>query len=100
MKASRTSSLTKWLRQHLVEEHTRPPRVAVPAPPRARRAGAASPPRARLHLSWWGWWHILRLGGWGRRHLLGLSGPRFLDGSLDNAMRVLEEEEALGFTSW
>jgi hypothetical protein len=25
--------------------------------------------------------------------------PRFLDGSL-NAMRALEEEEALGFTSW
>jgi hypothetical protein len=25
--------------------------------------------------------------------------PRFLDGSLD-AMRLLEEEEALGFTSW
>jgi hypothetical protein len=25
--------------------------------------------------------------------------PRFLDGSLD-AMRFLEEEEALGFTSW
>jgi hypothetical protein len=26
--------------------------------------------------------------------------PRFLDGSLDDAMRALEEEEALGFTSW
>jgi hypothetical protein len=25
--------------------------------------------------------------------------PRFLDGSLD-AMRLLEEEKALGFTSW
>jgi hypothetical protein len=25
--------------------------------------------------------------------------PRFLDGSLD-VMRLLEEEEALGFTSW
>jgi hypothetical protein len=25
--------------------------------------------------------------------------PRFLDGSLD-AMRLLEKEEALGFTSW
>jgi hypothetical protein len=25
--------------------------------------------------------------------------PRFLDGSLD-AMHLLEEEEALGFTSW
>jgi hypothetical protein len=25
--------------------------------------------------------------------------PRFLDGSLD-AMRLIEEEEALGFTSW
>jgi hypothetical protein len=25
--------------------------------------------------------------------------PRFLDGSL-NAMRLLEEEEALGFNSW
>jgi hypothetical protein len=65
-----------------------------------------------------GWWHLLELGGWGRRHLLGLGGwgrrhllglggrgrrhllsPRFLDGSLD-AMRLLEEGEALGFTSW
>jgi hypothetical protein len=26
--------------------------------------------------------------------------PRFLDGSLDDAMLALEEEEALGFTSW
>jgi hypothetical protein len=26
--------------------------------------------------------------------------PRFLDGSLDDAMCTLEEEEALGFTSW
>jgi hypothetical protein len=25
---------------------------------------------------------------------------RFLDDSLDDAMRALEEEEALGFTSW
>jgi hypothetical protein len=26
--------------------------------------------------------------------------PCFLDGSLDDATRLLEEEEALGFTSW
>jgi hypothetical protein len=25
---------------------------------------------------------------------------RFVDGSLDDAKRALEEEEALGFTSW
>jgi hypothetical protein len=45
--------------------------------------------------------HLLRLGGWGRRLLLGLSGRgwRHLDGSPD-AMRFLEEGEALGFTSW
>jgi hypothetical protein len=88
----------------------------------SRRAGVAIPPRA-------GRLHFLGLGGRGRRHLPGLGGrggftssgsagegggtfsssvgggggtsslPRFLDGSLD-AMHALEEEEALGFTSW
>jgi hypothetical protein len=37
-----TSSLTKWLRQHLVEEHAQLPRTAAPAPPQACRAGAAA----------------------------------------------------------
>jgi hypothetical protein len=60
--------------------------------------GAASPWRA---------WAVAppRTGGGG--HHLGLDGrgggtstlPRFFDGSLE-AMRLLEEEEALGFTSW
>jgi hypothetical protein len=55
-----------------------PRRAWAAAPP---RAGAAAPPRA---------W---RAGG-GTSSL-----PRFLVGSLD-ATFLLEEEEALGFTSW
>jgi hypothetical protein len=66
--------------------------------------------------------HLLGLIGQEWRHLLGHLGrqhrplldeptagtfivillppPPFLDGSLDDAMRALEEEEALRFTSW
>jgi hypothetical protein len=65
--------------------------------------------------------HLLGLVGQGQQHLLGLLErqrrplldeptaaafviilllpPCFLDGSLNDAMRVLEEEDALGFTS-
>jgi hypothetical protein len=82
-----------------------------------------------LHLLGWGRGNLLGLGGWGRGTSSGSTGggggtssgsvggvggsslgsagggggtsslPRFLDGSLD-AMRLLEEGEALGFTSW
>jgi hypothetical protein len=58
-----------------------PPRVGVAAPPRARRVGAVTPPRAR------------RVGA-----AAPPPSPASLDGSLD-AMRLLEEGEALGFTS-
>jgi hypothetical protein len=61
--------------------------------------------------------HLLRLLGRGRRYLLGLLGRQrlplldepmavafiitiLLPPPLDDAMRALEEEEALGFTSW
>jgi hypothetical protein len=109
-----------------LQEHARPPRDAITpcagaaSPPQAGaasppRSGAASPPRPR-----WagGRRHLLGLGGWGGftssssaregggtfSGSVGQGGgisslPRFLDGLLD-AMHALEEEEALGFTSW
>jgi hypothetical protein len=61
------------------------------APPRARRAVAAAPPQAR--------WAGSAAPPWARRGGGTSSLPRFLDGSLDT-MHLLEEGEALGFTSW
>jgi hypothetical protein len=63
--------------------------------------GAAAPPQV-------GQIHLLGLSGRGGSTFLGSAGggggtssiPRFLDDSLSDAMRALEEEEALGFTSW
>jgi hypothetical protein len=124
-KASRkprgTNSLTRWLRQHLVQEHARPPRAVVPpcagatsppwaraaSPPRAgeaspRWAGAAASPRAGATSPYRAWQtraaapsRARRAGGGGTSSL-----PCFLDGSIDDAMHALKEEEALGFTSW
>jgi hypothetical protein len=61
--------------------------------------------RGRLHLLGWGRLHLLGRGGGTSSGSIGggdgtSSLPRFLDGSLDDAMCVLKEEEALGFTSW
>jgi hypothetical protein len=67
------------------------------AAPCARAASATSPPRVgEAALLGSGQWHLLGLGqrGGGTSSL-----PHLLDGSLD-VMRLLEEGEALGFTSW
>jgi hypothetical protein len=90
-----TSLLTKWLRQHLVEEHARQPWAAGPpwvgwlhllGRGRLHLLG-----RGWLHLSGWGRRHLLGIGRWGRRHLLGLGG---------RGWRYLLPPLLLGFTSW
>jgi hypothetical protein len=73
IKIMSTLKVNSWLHWRNFTINTpRARRAGAAAPPRARQAGAAAPPPC----------------------------PRFLDGSLDDAMHALEEEEVLGLTSW
>jgi hypothetical protein len=83
-KPGRASSLKNKNPPHLLLEHAGAPRAA--APPCTGAASAASPPRVGEASPQQVWAAASSL-------------PRFLDGSLD-AMRLLEEEEDLGFNSW